>query len=79
MTLATKNVEAELEKIGKSLSNKVSTPMATNYCPELDVLPLLGNEQANYYQNLMGVLRWAVELGRIDINFRVDPVSHGTS
>jgi hypothetical protein len=69
--LAIKNVETELEKIGKALSNKVTTPMPSGYRPELDVSQLLGDAQANYYQNLMGVLRWAVELGRIDINFGV--------
>jgi hypothetical protein len=28
---------------------------------------VLGAEKANYYQNLIGILQWAVELGRIDI------------
>ena len=32
---------------------------------------LLSDEQANYFQNLIGVLRWAVELGRIDIHVQV--------
>ena len=32
---------------------------------------LLPDEQASYYQNLIGVLRWAVELGRIDIHVQV--------
>jgi len=31
------------------------------------VSPILGPEQANYYQSLIGILIWAVELGRIDI------------
>ncbi|MFN9980135.1 MAG: hypothetical protein ACK53Y_09490, partial [bacterium] len=41
--------------------------MQTNYRPELDVSPLLDPEQANYYMSLIGILRWAVELGRLDI------------
>jgi len=41
--------------------------MQTNYRPGLDVSPILGPEQANYYQSLIGILRWAVELGRINI------------
>ena len=41
--------------------------MTVGYRPELDMTRLLPDEQANYYQNLIGVLRWAVELGRIDI------------
>jgi hypothetical protein len=31
--------------------------------------PLLGDEKANYYQQLIGVLRWAIELDRIYIAF----------
>lgn len=30
-----------------------------------------GNNDANYSQNLIGVLRWAIELGRIDIHIFV--------
>jgi len=64
---ALRNVELELGKSGLSLRGKPNTPMQTNYRPELDVSPILGPEQANYYQSLIGILRWAVELGRIDI------------
>jgi hypothetical protein len=64
---ALRNVELELSKFGLSLRGKPTTPMQTNYRPELDISPVLGPEQANYYQSLIGILRWAVELGRIDI------------
>ncbi len=37
----------------------------------MDTSPLLDDDQANYYQSLIGVLRWAVELGRIDIHVYV--------
>ena len=60
-------VERELLGVGQSLSNKVSTPLAADYRPELDVTPELDPRRANYYQGLIGVLRWIVELGRIDI------------
>ena len=36
----------------------------------------LDDEWANYYQNLIGVLRWAVELGQIDIHVEVSLLSH---
>ena len=36
---------------------------------------LLSDEQANYFQNLIGVLRWAVELGWIDIHVQVAMLS----
>ena len=68
---AVKNVELELEKVGQKLNSKVLGPLAQGYKPELDTTDLLDPKRANYYQNLIGVLRWAVELGRIDIHFHV--------
>jgi hypothetical protein len=68
---ALRNVEAELAKSNLALRGKPNTPMRGGYRPELDVSPVLGPEQANYYQSLIGILRWAVELGRIDINIDV--------
>jgi hypothetical protein len=60
-------LEMELSKAGKTLKGKPSTPMQLNYRPELDVSPVLGPDQASYYMSLIGILRWAVELRRIDI------------
>ena len=42
-------------------------PMSTNYCPETDVSPCLSTEDASYFQLLIGVLHWMVDLGRVDI------------
>jgi hypothetical protein len=64
---AVKNVEAELESAGRRLVTKANTPMTVGYRPECDVSPVLDADQANYYQELIGVLRWACELGRLDI------------
>ncbi|MGH7954981.1 MAG: hypothetical protein ACREOZ_03385, partial [Gloeomargaritales cyanobacterium] len=75
VTNAIKNVESELLKIDLKLPSKASTPMSNGYRPELDVSPLLDDERANYYQNLIGVLRWAVELGRIDIHIDIAMLS----
>ena len=41
--------------------------MTTGYRPELDVSPLLEPGQASYFMSLIGILHWAVKLGRIDI------------
>jgi hypothetical protein len=38
-----------------------------NYYPEWDKTPELNPDQATFYQTQIGVLRWCVELGRIDI------------
>jgi len=72
---ALRNLELELAKAGKTLKGKPSTPMQVNYRPELDVSPVLDPEQANYYMSLIGILRWAVELGRIDIFIDVSLLS----
>ena len=45
--------------------------MIVGYRPELDMTQFLSDEQAKYFQNLIGVLYWAVELGRIDIHVQV--------
>jgi hypothetical protein len=72
---AVRNLEQELAKSNHVLRGKPNTPMQTGYRPELDISPVLGPEQANYYQSLIGVLRWAVELGRIDIHIDVSLLS----
>jgi len=64
---AVKNVERYLDEEGGSLPRKAETPIQTSYRPELDVTPELGPTQAAYYQSLIGMLRWMVELGRVDI------------
>jgi hypothetical protein len=61
------NVEEELLTHGRRLSGRYSTPMSSNYRPELDYTPLLQDTAANYYMELIGILRWIVKLGRIDI------------
>lgn len=67
---AVADVTKELEKIGEALDTakrSVPTPMASGYRPELDATPLLDPSKANYFQGLIGVLRWICELGRLDI------------
>ena len=44
---------------------------AATYQPKLDVSPELSAELASYYQSLIGVLRWIVELSRVDICLEV--------
>ena len=64
---AISNVEEQLHKIGKSLPKRATSPLSPGYRPEIDVTPELSPDQASYYQSLIGILRWIVELGRIDI------------
>ncbi|KAI2504182.1 Reverse transcriptase (RNA-dependent DNA polymerase) [Fragilaria crotonensis] len=53
----------------------VATPLSSGYRPELDLSPELGSKQLNYYQGLIGVLRWICEIGRIDILMPVSMMS----
>ena len=68
-------LEIELAKSGLTLKGRPNTPMQSNYRPELDVSPLLDPDQAQYYASLIGTLRWAVELGRMDIYINVSLLS----
>ena len=72
---AVQNVLNHLKKQGEGLAAKAVTPMTNGYRPEIDVSPELGSEDAAYYHSLIGVLRWIVELGRIDINVEVSMLS----
>ena len=69
-------VERELAKVGKALPTRVSTPITPEYRPEIDSTPEIDPKRANYYQGLIGVLRWMCELGRIDILYHVSILSH---
>jgi hypothetical protein len=57
------------------LKGKVSSVLPYEYRPELDVSEELDNDLYSYYNSLIGVLRWAVELGRIDIAVEVSMLS----
>jgi hypothetical protein len=50
-------------------------PFAGGYKPELDESPELDPVKANFYQSQIGILRWCVELGRIDIITEVSMLS----
>ena len=65
---AVKNVKLLLQEEGRGLKSTAKTPFpSTAYRPEIDTTDECDASYASRYQNLIGVLRWAVELGRIDI------------
>jgi hypothetical protein len=67
VTESIRNVKRWLEDRGKYLKTKASSVLPSGYRPELDTSAYCNDEDSNYYQQQIGVLRWAVELGRIDI------------
>jgi hypothetical protein len=64
---AVKNLEEWMTKQGIKLPKIEPTPMVSSYKPELDVSAELDAEMANFYQSQVGVLRWIIEMGRLDI------------
>ena len=42
--------------------------MTSGYHPDIDILPELGTEDAAYYSSMIGLLRWIVEIGRVEFN-----------
>ncbi|GFH47961.1 hypothetical protein CTEN210_14370 [Chaetoceros tenuissimus] len=65
------NVEKYLAKRNMRLPKKASSPLSDGYRPELDTTPELDKSEASYYMSLVGILRWIVELNRIDIAVEV--------
>ena len=51
------------------------SPISSGYRPELDKTEELSPEDASHYHSLIGVLRWIVELGRVDIITEVSMLS----
>jgi hypothetical protein len=68
-------IKKELNNTKREFPKKCSSPFPSGYRPELDFTPLLCAEQANYYQQVIGILRWIIELGRIDIHVYVAMLS----
>ena len=58
---------------GKGTGRK--NPMVESYRPECDVSNLLGDELSTRYMQLIGILRWGVELGRMDVITEVSMLS----
>ena len=60
---------------GSRLSTKINYPLSNDYRPELDSSPELDSVDVAYYQSLIGILRWMVELGRLDMCCKVSMMS----
>ena len=46
-----------------------------HYRPDIDVKDECSNSQIQFFQNIIGILRWTVELGRIDIDYEISVLS----
>ena len=73
---AVRIVKDLLAKAGRTLkTNHVSTPFPTSYPPELEMTPELGPELVSLYSQLIGMLRGAIKLSRINICYKVSVLS----
>jgi hypothetical protein len=72
---AVRNVEDHLAKTGEKLPCKAPTPLSSGYRPEIDESPELSDTDSSYFHSLVGVLRWIVELGCVDIEVEVSMMS----
>ena len=68
---AVASVETYLRSVNKSLPKQAPAPFTADYRPEIDISPVLNAYESSYFQSLIGILRWIVELGRIEITCEV--------
>ena len=52
-----------------------ANPFPMKYEAEIDISPECDEDEANYFQSIIGVLRWTVEIGRVDISTEVSILS----
>ena len=55
-------IEKSLKEQGHELPKKATTAMNMSYKPELDSTPELDSDNVTYFQELIGILRWAIEI-----------------
>lgn len=64
---AVATIKEALQEKGRRFPCPLKIPTAITYVPELDVTEELGTDDIRFYQEMIGMLRWATELGRVDI------------
>ena len=64
---AIESLEKRLKKRGERLSSRATTPMMQTYKPEGNDSQELDSDGVTMFQKLIGILRWEIEIGRVDI------------
>ncbi len=76
---ATKVVFERMQAMGMKLTKKHRSPdhpfSNTLYRPELDLTDLCTPDEHQFYQQVVGIARWMIEIGRLDIAFEVSLMS----
>ena len=68
-------MEVHLKENDTKLPVKVETPIQILHQPEHDISTELKSGYGSYYQSLIVILRWMVELERVDICLEVSIIS----
>ena len=69
------NVKKLIANTRWKLPSRATTPMQSHFTPELDGSPELNARETQMYQELIGILRWATELGQVDILLEISLLS----
>ena len=69
--LKKRNGDDKLQDCTYHMPNKASAPMSDEYRPQIDISPELNATDTAYYQSLVGIPRWMVDLGRVNITTEV--------
>jgi len=73
---AVQSIKDQMAKDGISFNTKPSQPFShTSYGAELDTSSLCDATSSIYYMQLIGILRWLCELGRVDILYETSILS----
>ena len=60
-------IEERFGPLKALFSSCIRAPASPNFHPELDQTGLLLDDEIRLYQSYIGILRWAIELGRIEL------------
>ena len=76
---ATAVVEKRMKELNLSFTKSAKSPQNpfsnSKYKPELDLTSYCSSTEHQFYQQMVGILRWMIELGRIDISTEVSLMS----
>ena len=72
---AIENVEARLAKSDLRFPSRCDTPMSASYHPSEEITRAMNAKGLHTYQEIIGILRWAIEIGRIYILLEVSLLS----
>ena len=71
VTAAVDTIKGLLLESGRELKKGQGSrhygPLPPSYRPELDATPMCDDEHASHFRQIIGIFRWAIELGRFDI------------